>query len=127
MDANTRFDELLKEMYGLIISNNGVIHSAIPYSLVIKDEKSGKIANMGSGDFKEQMSILMIHLDALKRICVEVFGDAVKDDKTYMTLISLLFTCRFSDDDGLGLFRTTGETFKMNITGMFPQKGKGDE
>ena len=127
MDANTRFEELLNEIYGLIISNNGAIHSTIPYSLIVRDEKNGKTANMGSGDFQEQMSMLMIHLDALKRICVEVFGDAVKDDGTYMALISLLFTDRFDRASGIGLFEPNSDTFKMNITGMFPPKGKGNE
>ena len=82
---------------------------------------------MGSGDFKEQMSMLMIHLDALKRICIEVFGDGVKDDETYMALISLLFTDRFDRASDIGLFEPNSDTFKMNITGMFPKKGKSDE
>lgn len=70
MNYTDRFNELLAEMKAILTEHNEDVHADCAYSLVAYSD--GKEAmQAGSGDIADQIIMLLIHMDAVRRIVEE--------------------------------------------------------
>lgn len=112
MDYSKRYNELLTELKQLITEHNDEIFVSTAYNFISMNDNDG-IAQAGSGSTEDQLAMLMVHIDAVRRTCIEDMGDKAKDAANWGFAIGLIYAESFKRKENTGDFNS--KSIRMKI------------